>query len=87
MDFWHRGYILLVFVKPQHLALELLVSLSLKLEITVKGSYDHGQVRLSLHMEQNEVPQKCRIRRVRFLNQSLNLKPVQVALNTSLSQQ
>lgn len=66
---------------------ELLVYFSSKLEITIKGSYAYGQVILSLHVEQNETPQKCRNRRVRLLNQNLNLKPAELALNTSVSQQ
>lgn len=66
---------------------ELLVSFSLKLEITIKGSYAYGQVRLYFHIEQNEMPQKCRNRRVRLPNLNLNLKPAELALNTSISQQ
>lgn len=66
---------------------ELLVSFSLKLEVTIKGPYAYGQVRLSLHIEQNEMPQKRRSRRVRLLNQNLNLKPTERALSTSISQQ
>lgn len=66
---------------------ELLVSFSLKLEITIKGSYAYGQVRLYFHIEQNEMPQKCRSRRVRLPNLNLNLKPAELALNTSISQQ
>lgn len=52
---------------------ELLISFSLKLEITTKRSYAYGEVGLSLHIEQNEMPQKCRNRRVRLLKQNLNL--------------
>lgn len=45
----------------------------------------HGQVRLFLHIEENEMPQNCRNRKVKLTNQDLNLKAAELALNTSIS--